>query len=309
MIPDYQTCMLPLLKFLADGKEHKTSELIEKISAEFNLSDEEKTCLLASGTQTVIYNRVNWAKTYLKKARLLCDAGKGFVKITERGKQVLAENPKNISTKYLKQFDEFLEFQNHHNDRNDKKSALNLKKDELLESENQKTPDEMIRDGIKMISENLADEILSKIAENSPSFFENLVIDLLVHMGYGGNFEEAAEVVGKTGDEGIDGIIKEDKLGLDSIYVQAKRWKGQVGRPEIQKFAGALLGRKASKGVFITTSNFSKEATDYASSINQKIVLIDGQKLAQLMIEFNVGVSIAQTYLIKKIDSDYFEEQ
>lgn len=173
---------------------------------------------------------------------------------------------------------------------------------------NEATPEEMLESGYAKLSENLADDILAKIAECSPSFFEHLVIDLLVHMGYGGSFSEAAQVVGKSGDEGIDGLIKEDKLGLDTIYIQAKRWKGTVGRPEIQKFAGALLGQKASKGVFITTSNFSKEAEDYASSVDRKVVLIDGGKLASLMTEYNVGISTARIFEIKRLDSDYFEE-
>lgn len=304
MIPDYQTCMLPLLKFAADGKAHKFSEAVEFLSGEFKLSEDERAQLLPSKTQTVIFSRVGWARTYLKKAGLLEDAGRAVLKITERGREVLAENPEKITTKYLKKFDEFNEFFNKHNP---KKSTDSSSQNENL-AESESTPDDLLDEGFAKLTETLADDLLMAVLKCSPSFFENLVVDLLVHMGYGGNFEEAAEVVGKSGDEGIDGIIKEDRLGLDSIYVQAKRWKGQVGRPEIQKFAGALLGKKASKGVFITTSSFSKEAEDYASGISQKIVLIDGAKLASLMIEYNVGVSTKRTLEIKKIDSDYFDE-
>lgn len=305
MIPDYQTCMLPLLKFASDGKTHKFSEAVETLSKEFSLTPQECEELLPSRTQTVISSRVGWARTYLKKAGLLEDSGRAVLKITERGQKVLSENPEKITTKYLKRFDEFNEFYNKHNPKKtDDSSAL---QPENL-PENESSPDDLLYQGFSKLTETLADDLLSAVLKCSPKFFENLVVDLLVHMGYGGNFEEAAEVVGKSGDEGIDGIIKEDRLGLDSIYVQAKRWKGQIGRPEIQKFAGALLGKKASKGVFITTSSFSKEASDYAGGISQKIVLIDGPKLASLMIEYNVGVSTKRTLEIKRLDSDYFEE-
>lgn len=255
--------------------------------------------LLPSKTQEVIFNRIGWARTYMKKAGLLEDTRRGVFKITERGQAVLEENLERLTTKYLRKFDEFNEFQKKHNEKDSKS-----KNDVISEA----TPEEMLEAGYTKLSENLADDILVNIAKCSPSFFEHLVVDLLVHMGYGGSFSEAAQVIGKSGDEGIDGIIKEDKLGLDTIYIQAKRWKGVVGRPEIQKFAGALLGQKASKGVFITTSSFTKEAEEYAASVGRKVVLIDGQKLASLMIEHNVGISTVRTFEIKRIDSDYFEE-
>ena len=298
MIPDYQTCMLPLLKYAADNNEHKFSDAVEYISNEFSLTKEEREELLPSKTQDVISNRIGWARTYMKKAGLLEDTRRGYFKITERGQSVLSENLDKITTKYLGKFEEFKAFRDKHIEK-ETDPDISLSVDE--------TPEEMLENGFAKLSENLVDEVLSKISECSPSFFEHLVIDLLVHMGYGGSFSEAAQVVGKSGDEGIDGIIKEDKLGLDTIYVQAKRWKGVVGRPEIQKFAGALLGQKASKGVFITTSSFTKEAVEYASSVDRKVVLIDGTKLATLMIEHNVGISTVRIFEIKRIDSDYFE--
>lgn len=299
MIPDYQTCMLPLLKYAADNKEHKLADAVEDLSDQFGLTAEERKELLPSKTQEVIFNRIGWARTYMKKAGLLEDTRRGVFKITDRGQAVLGENLERLSTKYLRKFDEFNEFQRKHNEK-DSKSENDVISDA--------TPEEMLEAGYTKLSENLVDDILVNIAKCSPSFFEHLVVDLLVHMGYGGSFSEAAQVVGKSGDEGIDGIIKEDKLGLDTIYIQAKRWKGVVGRPEIQKFAGALLGQKASKGVFITTSSFTKETEEYTASVDRKVVLIDGQKLASLMIEHNVGISTVRTFEIKRIDSDYFEE-
>lgn len=298
MIPDYQTCMLPLLKYAEDKNEHKFSDAVEYLSDEFALTKEERKELLPSKTQDVITNRIAWARTYLKKAGLLEDTRRGYFKITERGLSVLSENLEKLSTKYLQKFDEFITFREKHTEK-DTSSEMEL----TIEA----TPEEMLETGFAKLSENLIDDLLAKIGESSPSFFEHLVVDLLVHMGYGGSFSEAAQVVGKSGDEGIDGIIKEDKLGLDTIYIQAKRWKGVVGRPEIQKFAGALLGQKASKGVFITTSSFTKEAEEYVSSVDRKVVLIDGTKLATLMIEHNVGISTVRTFEIKRIDSDYFE--
>lgn len=299
MIPDYQTCMLPLLKYAADNKEHKLADAVEDLSDQFGLTAEERKELLPSKTQEVIFNRIGWARTYMKKAGLLEDTRRGVFKITDRGQAVLGENLERLSTKYLRKFDEFNEFQRKHNEK-DSKSENDVISDA--------TPEEMLEAGYTKLSENLVDDILVNIAKCSPSFFEHLVVDLLVHMGYGGSFSEAAQVVGKSGDEGIDGIIKEDKLGLDTIYIQAKRWKGVVGRPEIQKFAGALLGQKASKGVFITTSSFTKETEEYTASVDRKVVLIDGQKLASLMIEHNVGISTVRTFEIKRIDCDYFEE-
>jgi restriction system protein len=300
-VPDYQSIMLPLLKFAKDKQEHSIREAIEYISKLFNLSEEEKRMLLPSGQQPIINNRTGWARTYLKKAKLLETTKRSYFRITDKGVEVLKKNPPEINVKFLEQFPEFLEFKN-------------LKKEEkegFLQEEhyNQKTPQELLESSYIEIKRNLAQELLSSVKNTTPEFFEKLVVDLLKEMGYGGYLSDAGEVIGKSGDEGIDGKIKEDKLGLDIIYIQAKRWEGTVGRPEIHKFAGALLGQRAKKGIFITTSNFSKDAKDYAESIDAKIRLIDGEELAELMIDYNIGVSKVKTFDIKKIDSDYFIEE
>ncbi|MBR0496630.1 MAG: restriction endonuclease [Treponema sp.] len=301
-IPDYQTLMLPLLKNVSDGKEHKIKEIMESLSKEFSLGEEELNMMIPSGTQSIFYNRVSWAKTHLKKACLL-NVEKGIIKITERGKNVLAENPVKIDTKFLNQFDEFLEFKNRSNS---KKEKIEVEPDYTKQ-----TPEELIDTAFQDFQKSLAEDLLEKIRNVSPSFFEKLVVALLVKMGYGGSIKDAGKAVGKTGDEGIDGIIKEDKLGLDVIYIQAKRWKENniIGRPEIQKFVGALAGQGAKKGIFITASSFSKEALEYKPMNDTKVILIDGMELANLMIEYNLGVAPLHSYELKRIDSDYFEEE
>ena len=305
MIPDYQTLMLPLLKLLSDGKEHKYRDVIEKLASEFKLSEEEKRIFLASGKQAIFDNRVGWAKAYLKKACLLDSPKRATFVITERGKQTLAENLTSIDNKYLRQFPEFLEFQNF------SRSDVEFENDIIDVNENENTPEENIEQSFQKIRKSLASDLLSKILDLSPAFFEKLVVELLVKMGYGGSITDAGKALGKSGDEGIDGIIKEDKLGLDTIYIQAKRWKNGnvVGRPEIQKFVGALAGQGAKKGIFITTSSFTKDALDYTPKNETKIVLIDGSQLAQLMIDYNLGCATHQIYELKKLDSDYFGEE
>ena len=302
-IPDYQSCMLPLLKLASDGKQHRLSDAIGAISGQFKLSKEEREALLPSGTQFIIGNRVGWARTYLKKAGLLNDPKRGYFEISDRGRDLLKSNPPAINTKFLQQFPEFNEFQEKSKPKGDVKGADT--EDHIAYT----TPEEALDYGYQRLTENLSDEISERIKSCSPEFFERLVVELLVKMGYGGSLKEAAEVVGKSGDEGIDGIIKEDKLGLDTIYVQAKRWQNVVSRPEIQKFAGALLGKKARRGIFITTSAFTKDAVEYAENLEAKIVLLDGERLAKLMIEHGLGVNTAQSYEIKRIDSDYFSEE
>ncbi|MCE2906494.1 MAG: restriction endonuclease [Anabaena sp. CoA2_C59] len=268
----------------------------------FNLSDEEKKGLLPSGQQTVFDNRVGWARTHLKKAVLLEYPKRGFFQITERGRDLLTQNPTKINIKFLNQFPEHIEFLNSKKD-NDKSEP------EIIET-SETTPQESIEFGYQKIRKELELELLNRVKSCSPDFFERLVVDLLVKMGYGGSRRDAGRAIGKSGDGGIDGIIKEDKLGLDIVYVQAKRWDNTVvGRPEIQKFVGALHGQRARKGVFITTSRFSQEAREYVSIIDSKIVLIDGEELAQLMIDNHVGVSTVSIYEIKKIDSDYFTDE
>ncbi len=301
-IPDFQKIMLPLLKYASDGEEHSLREAIEGLADEFNLSQEERKELLPSGQQAIFDNRVGWARTHLKKAGLLTDPKRGFFQITERGLETLQKPLQEINMNFLMQFPEFIKF------RNSRRETENIESDkgELLD----KTPQEDIEFGYQKIRKDLEIELLNRVKNCSADFFERLVVDLLVRMGYGGSRRDAGRAIGKSGDGGIDGIIKEDKLGLDIVYIQAKKWNNTVvGRPEIQKFVGALHGQRARKGVFITTSTFSQEAQEYVSIIDSKIVLIDGQQLAQLMIDNNLGVSILSTYEIKKVDSDYFTDE
>ncbi len=297
-IPDYQTLMLPLLRCFADGKEHSIQDLVNTLAREFSLSPEELRELLPSGKQTVFYSRVGWAKTYLAKAKLIDKVRRSHYVMTSRGREVLNENPPEIKNEFLAQFPEFTEFRR----REAQKEAQSEK--EIYREE--KTPEEVLEEAYAELRENLAQELLDIVRQSTPAFFERLVVELLVRMGYGGSHREAARAVGQVGDEGIDGIIDQDRLGLDTIYIQAKKWDQCVGRPEIQKFVGALAGKRAKKGVFITTSSFSQEALRYASTIEAKIVLIDGKRLAELMIDYGVGVTTVTTYQLKRVDSDYF---
>lgn len=305
MIPDYQTLMLPLLKITADGQEHKYRDLIEELSTDFQLTDEERKEFLASGNQAIFDNRVGWAKTYLKKAGLLVSPKRATFVITDLGRQTLAKNLDRIDNRYLRQFPSFLEFQNISHNGGETEEGT-----ESLEIQKQ-TPEETLDKAYQSIRESLASDLLSKVVQLSPAFFERLVVELLVKMGYGGSIKDAGKAIGKSGDEGIDGTIKEDKLGLDIIYIQAKRWSpgNTVGRPELQKFVGALAGQGAKKGIFITTSSFSNDAKSYTPRNETKIVLIDGEQLAQLMIDHNLGCTTQQIYELKKIDSDYFGEE
>jgi restriction system protein len=300
-IPDYQTCMLPLLKHYADGQEHTNRDSIDALAQEFKLTDEERRMMLPSGVQGLFDNRVNWARTYMKKAALIESPRRGIHKITKRGLDVLKKKPGRIDVTFLGQFQEFKDFR-----------ALRHAKQEENETEldlSNKTPEESLEEAYQKLRGDLAADLLQRLKSCSPPFFERLVVEVIVKMGYGGTRQDAGKAIGKAGDGGIDGIIKEDKLGLDAIYIQAKRWDNTVGRPEIQKFVGALTGQRAKKGLFITTSDFSADAEDYISRIDAKVVLIDGETLAQLMIDHNVGVSTTGTYEIKKVDSDYFSEE
>jgi restriction system protein len=300
-IPDYQSIMLPFLRFLGDKKDHSFREILNALAKEFNLSEEELRELLPSGKQPIFDNRVGWARTYMKKAGLLESTRRGVFRITERGLRVLGEKPAEINVKYLKRFPEFVDFQTvKHEKVEDQKGA---------EEEKGKTPEELLENAYQQINDQLVSDILKQMKAIPPGLFEKIVVELLVAMGYGGTLKDAGQAIGKSGDEGIDGVIKEDRLGLDAIYLQAKKWENTVGRPEIQKFAGALQGQRAKKGIFITTSNFSREAYDYTSRIDTKIVLIDGEQLARLMIDHNIGVTPISEYEIKKIDSDYFSEE
>lgn len=300
-VPDFQTLMLPLLKMADDQQEHSLSEAIEGLADQFALSDEDRKELLPSGRQARFDNRVGWALTHLRKSGLLEGTGRGRYKITERGLNVLHANHPSLSIKFLKQFPEFIEFRKRQDNKPDD--------DEEDEAEPQQTPEEILEASYQNLRRNLAQELLERVKKCSPRFFENLVVDLLVVMGYGGSRKDAGQAVGQSGDGGIDGIIKEDKLGLDAVYIQAKRWENTVGRPVVQAFAGSLEGQRARKGVLITTSQFSPDARDYVSRIEKKIVLIDGEQLTQFMIEHGIGVAEVATYTVKKMDQDYFGEE
>lgn len=299
-IPDYQSLMLPILNLAADEQEHSLQEATKVLAEQFNLTEAELTEMLPSARKTRFYDRVGWAATYLRKAGLLNATGRGRFQISPRGLDVLKKSPKQINVEFLSQFDEFLEFRT----RRDKDE------EEITSRETDvQTPEEAIEAAYQSLRQTLADEVLQTVKSCSPSFFERLVIDVLVKMGYGGTRKEAGKAIGKSGDGGIDGIINEDRLGLDVIYIQAKKWENPVGRPEIQKFAGALQGQRAKKGIFITTSGFTTEAKEFASKIDSKITLIDGETLSQLMIDYNVGINSIVNYELKRIDSDYFIEE
>lgn len=300
-IPDFQTVMLPVMQYCKDGKEHSISDTVDALARHFELTDEERKALLPSGVQEVFRNRVAWAKSHLKMAGLLANPRRGIYQITPRGQDVLARSPAAVNLRFLQQFPEYQAFRATHKQRAEEADAG--------EANHGATPEEALETAYAKIRDDLAADILLRLKTCSPSFFERLVVEVIVKMGYGGSRQDAGKAIGKSGDGGIDGMIKEDKLGLDAIYIQAKRWENTVGRPEIQKFVGALTGQRAKKGLFITTSDFSADAQDYVSRIDTKIVLIDGETLAQLMIDHNVGVSTIATYDLKKIDTDYFTEE
>ena len=305
-IPKFYELMLPFLLLLEDGKERSRRDVIEALANRFQLTDVEREERLASG-QSVLNNRVGWAKTYLVKAGLMEVTRRDMVHITPRGKDILKENLSAIDVNFLKKrFPEFSKWLSFRRSRNSGEPTPS----ESLHSATEQTPEEALGAAYQELRSTLADDLLKHVHECDPTFFEKLVIELLVKMGYGGSRQDAGTHLGKSGDGGIDGIIKEDKLGLDVVYIQAKRWDANtVGRPAIQQFAGALLAQKAAKGIFLTTSSFSDEAKKYAAEISTRIILIDGDQLTKLMIEHDVGVSTVSLYPVKKIDSDYFDEE
>lgn len=296
--------MLPLLRLTNDGREWSLRDAVDAIGREFHLTSAELDERIPSQAMSTIYNRVGWARTYLAKATLLARTRRGYFQITEPGKQLLATKPTVLNTKFLTQYPGFNEFRNVR------------RTDETVESDDSSavseistlTPEEVIEAAHAKLRAQLAEELLESILAASPIFFENLVLDLLVAMGYGGNRRDAAQATKRSGDDGIDGIIKEDRLGLDAIYVQAKRWARDrtVGRPDIQQFAGSLQGNRARKGIFITTSGFSREAREFVERVEAKIVLIEGPTLAGLMIDHEIGVTTVSRYTIKRVDGDYF---
>lgn len=305
MIPDYQTIMLPLLKTMSDDKTHRLRELIEILQNHFQLSDSDRKELLPSGSQAIFDNRVGWAKFYLEKANLLKTEKRGSYRITDVGMNFLKSNPSELRSRDLEKFKAFNEFKQSIISKNETENSDNFIQENI---DSNKTPEEALEYAYLKLKNDLSRDLLDTIKGCSPSFFEKLVVDMLTKMGYGGSRKDAGKALGKTGDGGIDGIIKEDKLGLDTIYIQAKRWENVVPVREIRDFAGALLSKKARKGIFITTSSFPQSAYENVNSIEHRIILIDGARLTELMFEFNVGLSTQSTYDVKKIDSDYFEE-
>lgn len=301
-IPGFQTIMLPLLRFASDGRERTGAEAIEALATHFNLSEADREELLPSGKQKRFSNRVSWARGYLGAALLLESVRRGVFRITPRGLEVLRLNPSAINIGFLEQFPEFRTFREGGREEGQGRAETDANRLEL-------TPEEALEANHRTLQDALVRDLLDRVRECTPGFFERIVLDLLVKMGYGGSGSDVAQAVGRAGDEGIDGVIKEDKLGLDIIYVQAKRWQDTVGRPVVQAFAGALDGKRARKGILITTSQFSNEARGFVQGIDKKIVLIDGDTLARLMIEHDIGVLRKATYDVKAVQSDYFVEE
>ncbi len=309
-IPVLFEITLPLLQILADGQEYPVATIKEKLAAHFHLTQAEREQTLPSGANRVFDNRMAWARVDLQLAKIITSPSRGIVKITPRGIDVLQNLPTKIDRKFLTQFPEYNNARKRTTGAETTQATMTtLDVIEKQALDFQQSPNEVLERIYNEIQASLASLVIERVLQISPARFERLVVELLVKMGYGGTLPDAGKMTKLSGDEGIDGVIKEDKLGLDMIYLQAKRWKdSSVGRPEIQKFVGALAGQKAQKGVFITTSFFSKEAREYAANLQQKVVLIDGEQLAELMIEYDLGVSVAQTYLIKRVDNDYFDD-
>jgi len=301
-VPDFQSLMMPLLRIAQDGQEHSLAEARDVLAAEFKLSDTDREEPLPSGRQSKFSNRVAWAKSYLQQAGLLLSPRRGHFQISDRGREALKSSPARIDIKFLEQYPEFVEFRSPKGDTAEVPSQIPSVQPEP------ETPEEALEVAHLKMRRGLASELLTRVKAASPQFFERLVVELLLKMGYGGSRRDAGQAIGRSGDEGIDGVISEDRLGLDVVYLQAKKWDGTVGRPEIQRFVGALHGKRAKKGVFITTGTFSAEAAAYVDHIDPKVVLIDGRRLAELMIDFDLAVNTSATYSVKRLDSDYFDE-
>jgi restriction system protein len=300
-IPDYQTFLLPLLRLLEDGQVYSVRTTYDLLADQLQLTEADRQQLLPSGQQTTYENRIGWATTHLKKAGLIDKPKRGQAIITDRGRDYLKTCPEKITAKSLQIFPEYQEFCQGN-------TKLDVMTPVPIEAESDRTPEEVLQEAYLTLRSEVADEILQCLKSSSPAFFERVVVDLLVAMGYGGSRKAAGQAIGGSGDGGVDGIISEDPLGLDNIYIQAKRWEGNVGRPIVQAFAGSLEGFRARKGVVITTSDFSKDAKDYVTRIEKKIVLINGEMLAELMLDNNVGVSEKERFVVKRIDTDYFDE-
>ena len=304
-VPGFQEFMLPFLRLTADGNEHSIPEALATLADQMKISQADRDAMQPSGTQTTLYNRVAWAITYLSKCMLIERPSRGRFKISARGREVLKADPTRINIKFLEQFPELRAFREKKLDKTAAVAATNGADTQSANSDI--TPDEQMDIAYIELREALADELLARVRGGTPKFFEHLVVDLLVAMGYGGSRVDAAQVVGKSGDGGIDGVIKEDRLGLDMVYIQAKRVESDIGPGAIREFVGSLGERKASKGVFITSGGFTAGAREAANKAHTRIVLIDGEQLAEFMIDHGVGVSDHKTYTVRKLDSDYFE--
>jgi restriction system protein len=299
-VPDFQSFFLPFLKLLSDGKEHSIRDMYDILADELELSESDRQQVLPSGQMKTYVNRIGWTRTHLKKAGLINASKRGHFVITDRGREVLAQCPEKITVKSLQVFPEFQEF------RQGNVKLIPTTASAMVQID--RTPEEILQEAYLTLRSEVADEIIQLLKSSSPVFFERVVVDLLVSMGYGGSRKAAGKAIGGSGDGGVDGIISEDPLGLDNIYIQAKRWESNVGRPQVQAFAGSLEGFRSRKGVMITTSDFSKDARDYVTRIEKKIVLINGEMLAELMLDHNVGVSEKERFVLKRIDTDYFDE-
>lgn len=308
-IPDYETLMLPLLKVARDGQEHRTNDVADRLASDFKLTKEERQQLLPSGKQATFTNRIAWAKTYLVQAGLLEATKRAHFRITDRGRKVLAETPASIDNEYLSQFPEFIQFRERSHLAG--KPVSSDPTEITATSVATQTPDELLRSTVKQIEAVLAKELLNRVIQAPPAFFERLIVKLLLAMGYGGSQDNSGRIVGQSGDGGIDGVIDQDALGLDQVYVQAKRYaiENAVSEPEIRGFTGSLGAAKASKGVFVTTSYFTQPARSFAERHPFRIVLIDGEQLATFMIRHNVGVRIDETLYLKKVDEDFFLDE
>ncbi len=301
-IPDFQSLMLPLLELVSDGKDHLMKDVTRGVADRFELTEDERRELLPSGQQTIISNRVAWAKAHMKMAGLLENPVRGYIRLSPLGRELLQEKLSRVDLRILRRYPSYLEFVN------------KTKPTDTSEGENHgdesKTPKEVIAAAYKTLRAALAKELLEKVRASTPQFFEELVVRLLVAMGYGGSLTDAGQRIGRSGDGGVDGIIKEDRLGLDVVCIQAKRWESTVGRPVVQSFVGSMEIYRARKGVLLTTATFSADALDYVNRIeSKKVVLIDGATLSDLMIDYNIGVSVAETYLVKRVDLDFFNEE
>jgi restriction system protein len=300
-VPDFQSFFKPLLDIASDGNEHSLREVRDQIARAMGISEADRGERLASGIQTKFDNRIGWAKSYLIQAGVLESTRRAHFRITDRGRELHREGLQRIDVRILNRYPEFVEFHTADRPQNEEEAEDTAR---VIA-----TPEETLQHAYHGIRNQLASDIIERIKNNSSEFFERLVVQLMVAMGYGGSIEDAGQAIGQSGDEGVDGIIKEDRLGLDVIYIQAKKWDGTVGRPEIQRFVGALHGKRAKKGVFITTGRFSDEARSYVETIDPKVILIDYKALANYMIDFNLGVALGSTYQIKRIDSDFFAEE